>query len=340
MVQAMSKTDIQVLLDTLQDIPLSGKRVLVTGGAGFLGSWICETILAKGGSVICVDNFSSGRASNIDGIRHAPRFTLLDHDISRPLEIGEHLDSVMHLASRASPLEFDRYPLEIIRSNTLGTMNALEIARKYDAPLLFTSTSETYGDPAITPTPETYRGNVNTIGIRGCYDEAKRAGEAICMAFHREYGTDVRIARIFNTYGPRMRNDGHYGRVVPRFIDQALHGRPITVFGDGLQTRSFCYVTDQIEGLVRLAFTPGLTGKPVNIGNPREITILDLARRIITLTRSKSVLEFLELPEDDPRRRCPDITRAKELLNWEPKVDLDQGLERMIQAFSRNQAPF
>jgi UDP-glucuronate decarboxylase len=160
------------------------------------------------------------------------------------------------------------------------------------------------------------------------------------MAFHREYGTDVRIARIFNTYGPRMRNDGHYGRVVPRFIDQALHGRPITVFGDGLQTRSFCYVTDQIEGLVRLAFTPGLTGKPVNIGNPREITILDLARRIITLTRSKSVLEFLELPEDDPRRRCPDITRAKELLNWEPKVDLDQGLERMIQAFSRNQAPF
>jgi UDP-glucuronate decarboxylase len=330
----MSANDIQILLNNLQDISFSGKRILVTGGAGFLGSWMCETILAKNGAVVCVDNLSSGRPSNIEEFSRSSRFSLVNYDISQPLEVDGPLDYVMHLASRASPLEFDQYPLEILKSNTLGTMNALEVARKFQTPFLFTSTSEIYGDPSITPTPETDRGNVNTIGIRGCYDEAKRAGEAICMAFHREYGIDVRIARIFNTYGPRMRNDGYYGRVVPRFIDQALNGRPITIFGDGLQTRSFCYVTDQIEGLIRLAFTPGLTGKPVNIGNPREITILDLAKRIYELTRSESALEYQELPEDDPRRRCPDITRAKKMLNWEPKVDLDTGLCKMIRHVS------
>jgi len=331
----MTKNDTQVLLDHLQDISLSEKRILVTGGAGFLGSWMCETIIRKEGSVICADNLSSGRYSNIEHLIHLSQFTFVNHDISHPLEIDGPLDYVMHLASRASPLEFTQYPLEILKSNTLGTMNALEIARKFDASFLFTSTSEIYGDPSVTPTPETYRGNVNTIGIRGCYDEAKRAGEAICMAFHREYGTDVRIARIFNTYGPKMRSDGHYGRVVPRFIDQALNNRPITIFGDGLQTRSFCYVTDQIEGLVRLACIPELTGTPINIGNPLEVTIIDLAKRIIDRTGSKSELEFHELPEDDPRRRCPDISRARELLNWAPKVDLNTGLDAMIQVVSR-----
>ena len=198
------------------------------------------------------------------------------------------------------PLEFDKFPLEILKSNTLGTINALEIARKFNTPFLFASTSEIYGDPQITPTPEIYRGNVNTLGIRGCYDEAKRAGEAICMAFHREYGIDVRIARIFNTYGPRMRTDGYYGRVVPRFIDQALNNRPITIFGDGHQTRSFCYVTDQVEGLIRLLLIPGLSGQPINIGNPNETTIYDLAKRIIDLTRSDSILEYHPLPQMIP----------------------------------------
>lgn len=330
----MNENDIQVILNNLEYLSLAGKRILITGGAGFLGSWMCETVLAKGGSVVCIDNFSSGRPSNIEHFNRSPQFSIVHHDISQPLEIEGRFDCVMHCASRASPLEFERYPLEILKSNTLGTMNMLEVARKLNTPFLFTSTSEIYGDPGVTPTPETYRGNVNTIGIRGCYDEAKRAGEAICMAYHREYGTDVRIARIFNTYGPRMRNDGFYGRVVPRFIHQALQNSPLTIFGDGLQTRSFCYVTDQVEGLIRLAFTPGLTGIPVNIGNPCEITILELAHRIIHLTQSNSVLEYHELPEDDPLRRSPDITRAKKMLNWEPKVDLNSGLEKMIQCIS------
>jgi len=329
----MNNVEIRDILQNLKDISFENKQVVIFGGAGFLGSWICETILGQKGSVICVDNLSSGLRSNIERFLSSPGYSFLNHDISSPLEIERTPDYVMHLASRASPLEFSKFPLEIIKSNTLGTMNALEISRKYNVPFLFTSTSEIYGDPEVTPTPETYRGNVNTIGIRGCYDEAKRVGESICMAFQREYGIDVRIARIFNTYGPRMREDGYYGRVVPRFIDQALSNHPITIFGDGLQTRSFCYITDQIEGLIRLALIPGLSGEPVNIGNPREITILDLANRIIDLTQSGSVLEYQELPDDDPRRRCPDINRARTLLKWEPKIDLELGLKRTIQVF-------
>jgi len=210
-------------------------------------------------------------------------------------------------------------------------MNALGIARKYEARFLFTSTSETYGEAAIFPTPETYRGNVNTLGIRGCYDEAKRAGEAFCMAYFRQHGLDVRIARIFNTYGPRMRSDGHYGRVIPRFIDQAVHNAPITIFGEGKQTRSFCYVTDQITGLLRLAGLPDLAGEVVNIGNPVEWTILDLAHMIIELTGSKSELSYQPMPPDDPTRRVPDITKAREKLGWEPKVELKDGLMKMLE---------
>ncbi|HTY14515.1 MAG TPA: UDP-glucuronic acid decarboxylase family protein [Methanoregulaceae archaeon] len=329
----MASDDVQVITDNLGEISFEGIRVLVTGGSGFLGSWLCETILAQDGSVVCLDNFSSSTASNIKDLKKSSLFKLMNHDVSHPIVLDDPVDLVIHMASRASPFEFDKFPIQIIRSNTLGTINALEIAKQYKVPLLFTSTSETYGDPMITPTPETYRGNVNTLGIRGCYDEAKRAGEAICMAYYRESGIDVRIARIFNTYGPRMRGDGFYGRVVPRFIDQALKNEPLTIFGDGTQTRSFCYITDQVEGLIRLALTPKLTGEAVNIGNPNEITINELAKRIIAITGSESSLEYYPLPEDDPKRRCPDITKAKRLLQWRPKVDLDSGLKKMIDSY-------
>jgi len=240
------------------------------------------------------------------------------------------VDLVCHLASRASPLEFEHYPIQILKSNTLGTMHALGIAKKYDSRFLFTSTSEIYGESQIFPTPETYRGNVNTLGIRGCYDEAKRAGEAYCMVYHRQHGLDVRIARLFNTFGPRMRADGHYGRVIPRFLDQASNNLPITIFGDGSQTRSFCYVTDQIIGLLRLAGLSGLEGEVVNIGNPREYSVLELANLIIGLTGSSSSLTHSPLPQDDPMRRLPDITKAKRLLQFEPRVDLDEGLTKML----------
>lgn len=329
----MASDDIQVITDNLGDISFEGLRVLVTGGSGFLGSWMCETILAQHGSVVCLDNFSSGMPSNIEKIEHFSHFKCMNHDVSLPIFLDGPVDLVIHMASRASPFEFDKFPLQIIRSNTLGTINALEIAKKYRVPLLFTSTSEIYGDSLVTPTPETYRGNVDTLGIRGCYDEAKRAGEAICMAYCRESGVDIRIARIFNMYGPRMRSDGFYGRVVPRFIDQALKNIPITIFGDGTQTRSFCYVTDQLEGLARLALTPGLTGEAVNIGNPIEITINELADRIIAITGSASSLEYHRLPDDDPSRRCPDITKANRLIHWKPKVDLNSGLKKTIDSY-------
>jgi UDP-glucuronate decarboxylase len=326
----MQTDDITSIIRYLGNLSFKNQKVLITGGSGFLGSWMCETIIAQGGSVICVDNFSSGTGSNIEHLKSLPQFTFINHDISKPLEINGPINFVIHMASRASPFEFNKFPLEIIKSNTLGTMNALDIAKKYSGPFLFTSTSETYGDPMVTPTPETYRGNVNTMGIRGCYDEAKRAGEAICMAYQREFGIDVRIARIFNTYGPRMRGDGIYGRVVPRFIDQALHNLPITIFGDGQQTRSFCYVTDQIEGLLRLGLIPGLSGEAINIGNPHEITINELAKRIIAITGSESPIEYHELPEDDPLRRCPDISKAEKMMHWKPKVNLDSGLKKLI----------
>lgn len=329
MTNTTATREIERVLSSLSDISYDNQTVLVTGGSGFLGSWMCEVLLNKGAEVICLDNYASGRSENTEHLKKYPKFTRIIHDISMPYDPGRKVDLVCHLASRASPLEFEHYPIQILKSNTLGTMNALGIARKYEARFLFTSTSEIYGEAAIFPTPETYRGNVNTLGIRGCYDEAKRAGEAFCMAYHRQHGLDVRIVRIFNTYGPRMRSDGHYGRVIPRFFDQAMHNEPITIFGDGTQTRSFCYVTDQITGLLRLAGLPGLEGEVMNIGNPVEYTILDLAKMIIDLTGSQSELSYHPMPPDDPTRRVPDITKAREKLGWEPKVDLRDGLVMM-----------
>ena len=253
-------SEIDLVQRNLGNITFEDRSVLVTGGAGFLGSWICDALFHQGARIICLDNLSSGQRSNIVHLLDSSRFQFLKHDISEPISFTDKIDLVIHMASRASPFEFDHYPIEILKANTIGLMNSLEVARKHDARLLYTSTSEIYGNPEVVPTPESYYGNVNSIGPRGCYDEAKRCGEAYVKAYETQYGLDARIARIFNTYGPRMRSDGIYGRAIPRFLDQALSGKPITVFGDGSQTRSFTYLSDQIEGLLRLAALPEAKG--------------------------------------------------------------------------------
>lgn len=313
-------------------ISFEDMHVLVTGGAGFLGSWICDVLVEQEARVTCLDNFSSGLRSNIEHLLERENFTLVEHDISKPIFFDRRFDLVMHLASRASPFEFERFPIQILKANTLGIWVALGIAKKHQARFLYASTSEVYGDPParFIPTPETYNGNVNPVGPRSCYDEAKRAGEAFVMAYRLEHRLDTRIARIFNTYGPRMRAGDIYGRVVPRFIEQALNNKPITVFGDGSQTRSFTYVTDEVEGLLRLAGIDGLGGEVVNIGNNKETTILELAKLVKKLCNSRSEIVFLPLPKDDPLRRCPDISKAKRLLKWEPRVRLEEGLRRTI----------
>jgi len=310
-----------------------GQTVLVTGGAGFLGSWVCDLLLSMGNHVLCLDNFSSGLRSNLTPLEKGFRF--LEGDVSDPLDVGEKVDAVFHMASRASPFEFKDHPLEILKANTLGTLHALEFAHRSGARFLFTSTSEVYGDPdpRFVPTPETYNGNVNPIGPRGCYDESKRAGEAYVLAYVRQYDLDARIVRIFNTYGPRMRSDGIYGRVVPRFVDQALSGEPLTIFGDGSQTRSFTYVTDEVEGILRAASREGIQGQVINIGNDQETTVLALAELVKEVAHSPSETLFHPLPTDDPRRRCPDISRAKEVLGWRPKVSLREGLEKTVRWF-------
>jgi len=312
---------------------VAGKTVLVTGGAGFLGSWLCDVLVELQANVICLDNLASGLEANVSDLLGKENFKFIRHDITRPIFFDEDLDVVLHLASRASPFEFQQFPIQILKANTLGIWVALGIAKKHKARLLYTSTSEIYGNATEIPTSEEYTGNVNPIGARSCYDEAKRCGESFVAAYRLEHGMDARIARLFNTYGPRMRADDVYGRVVPRFIEQALTNAPITVFGDGSQTRSFCYVTDQIEGLLRFAFSEGLDGKTVNIGNDEEISIMALAETIKKLTSSTSEIKFEPLPKDDPLRRRPDIGKARDLLHWKPKVGLEEGLEKTIQWF-------
>jgi UDP-glucuronate decarboxylase len=255
----------------------------------------------------------------------------VEHDITKPIEFKERFDLVIHMASRASPFEFEKYPIQILKANTIGTINALGIAKRHGARLLYTSTSEIYGNPSIVPTPESYHGDVNSVGPRGCYDEAKRCGEAYVVAYRKQHGLDTRIARIFNTYGPRIRLDGIYARAVPRFICQALRGDPITIFGDGTQTRSFCYVSDQIEGLVRLAAHHDVAGSVMNIGSDEEIKILSLAKMVLEITASRSTITYQQLPLDDPLRRRPDITSAKAVLGWHPKATLEHGLRSTIE---------
>jgi dTDP-glucose 4,6-dehydratase len=298
---------------------------LVTGGAGFLGSHLCDELLRRGHRVICVDNFETGSLANITHIR-TPDFVHAHHDIIEPFYVDEPIDFVYHFASPASPIDYLRLPLHTLKVGAYGTHNALGLAKHHRARFLTASTSEVYGDPQVHPQPESYWGHVNPIGPRGVYDEAKRYAEALTMAYHRQQGVDTCIARIFNTYGPRMRP--HDGRAIPTFIRQALENKPLTVFGDGSQTRSFCYVDDLIRGLYALA-TSG-EHLPVNIGNPHEMTLLELAEAVIRVTGSKSEIVFEALPVDDPQVRQPDITRAQQVLGWEPEVELDEGLKRLL----------
>jgi UDP-glucuronate decarboxylase len=328
-----NKREIEKINRDLGGISFQDQRILVTGGAGFLGSWICDVLVSQGAKVICVDNLASGLQSNISHLMDSGRFRFVEHDISEPISFEEQLDLVIHMASRASPFEFEHYPIEILKANTIGLMVSLEIAKKHKARILYTSTSEIYGNPQVVPTPESYYGNVNSVGPRGCYDEAKRCGEASVVAYRTQHGLDTRIARIFNTYGPRIRSDGIYARAVPRFIDQALSGRPITIFGDGIQTRSFTYVTDQIEGLLKLAALDEAQGSIVNIGNDNETKIIDMAKMVLDITGSLSYITYHPLPEDDPLRRRPEISRARDLLGWKPKVALEDGLRHTVEWF-------
>ena len=306
-------------------------RTVITGGAGFIGSHLCERFLAEGHEVVCVDNFITGNAGNIEHLRSNDRFSFFRHDISHPIEIDGAIDNVLHFASPASPVDYLRHPIPTLKVGSLGTHNTLGLAKAKKARFLLASTSEVYGDPEQHPQREEYWGNVNPIGIRGCYDEAKRFAEAITMAYLRHHQVDTHIVRIFNTYGERMRLDD--GRVVPNLMGQALRGEPLTVYGDGSQTRSFCYVSDLVDGIYRLLFSG--YHEPVNLGNPNELSILEFAKEIQKLSGTKSQIDFKPLPQDDPKVRRPDITRARELLKWEPKVDRHEGMKRTLAFFSR-----
>jgi len=299
------------------------KRVLITGAAGFLGSHLCDRFIKEGYDVIGMDNFITGDKKNIAHLKNHERFEFIEHDVTKYVQIDGHLDYILHFASPASPIDYLKIPIQTLKVGSLGTHNLLGLAKAKKARILIASTSEVYGDPLVHPQTEDYYGNVNAIGPRGVYDEAKRFQESITMAYHRFHGLETRIVRIFNTYGPRMRlNDG---RVIPAFIGQALRGEDLTVFGDGMQTRSFCYVDDQIEGIYRLLLSD--YQYPVNIGNPNEITIKDFAEEIIKLTGTTQKIVYKALPQDDPLQRQPDITLAKKVLNWEPKIDRAKGME-------------
>src|SRR5882757_6181812 len=306
-------------------------KVMITGGAGFIGSHLCERFLADGHEVICVDNFITGNPDNIAGLLSDKRFAFIHQDVTQYIYVKGPLDVILHFASPASPVDYLEMPIQTLKVGSLGTHKALGLAKEKNARFLLASTSEVYGDPLVNPQPETYWGNVNTIGPRGVYDEAKRFSEAMVMAYHRAKGLDTHIVRIFNTYGPRMRlNDG---RALPNFVHQALMGQPITVYGTGKQTRSFCYVSDLIEGIYLLMMSG--EHEPTNIGIPHEITILEFAERIRTLLGVTSPIVFEPLPQDDPKQRCPDISKARRLLGWEPKVNLEEGLLLTIESFKK-----
>jgi len=303
-------------------------RILVTGAAGFLGSHLCDALLAEGHSVVGVDNFLTGRRANLEHLKSEPRFQLLEFDICQPYEFGR-VDQIYHLASPASPVDYMQHGIETLQVGSLGTFNTLTLARKYAARFFLASTSECYGDPLEHPQKETYWGNVNCIGPRSVYDESKRFAEAATMAAHRYWKLQTRMVRIFNTYGPRLQlNDG---RVISNFMKQALRGEPLTVYGDGSQTRSFCYVSDEVEGFLRLMASS--EHLPVNIGNPGEFTILECAKKVLAVTGSKSAIAYEPLPQDDPKQRRPDISKAKALLGWEPKIDLETGLKLSLDYF-------
>ena len=306
-------------------------RILITGGAGFLGSHLCERLLGDGHEVLCVDNFFTGRKSNIRHLMNNPDFELLRHDVTEPLSV--EVDQIYNLACPASPVHYQHDPIHTMKTSVLGAMNMLGLAKRLGAQIFQASTSEVYGDPEVHPQPESYWGKVNPIGIRSCYDEGKRCAETLFFDYHRQNDISIKVARIFNTYGPRMNPDD--GRVVSNFIVQALQGEDITVYGEGQQTRSFCYVDDLIDGFVCLMNSDSDVTGPVNLGNPGEFTVRELAEHVIDLTGSPSKLVFKPLPEDDPRQRKPDISKAKSLLNWQPEIKLDEGLKRTIAYFEK-----
>ncbi|MAG38462.1 NAD-dependent dehydratase [Candidatus Woesearchaeota archaeon] len=304
-------------------------RILVVGGAGFVGSHLCDVLIEDGHKVICMDNFATGHKHHIEHLLKHKNFRFIKHDVVKSFEIKDSLDQIYHLASRASPIDYQKFPVETALSNSIGTNNLVKLSLKKKATLLFTSTSEAYGEPKEHPQKESYWGNVNPVGIRSCYDESKRFGEALLMAYRREMNANVKIVRIFNTYGPRLRPGD--GRVISNFIRQCLKNEPLTVYGSGKQTRSFCYVSDLVSGLIKM-MNSKFVG-PKNLGNPREYTILQLARKIKKLANSNSKIVFKKLPEDDPSKRQPDISKARKLLGWKPEVELEEGLKKTIEWF-------
>ncbi len=345
--------DVKEIISRLKEdnISFKDKTILVTGGAGFLGSWVCDVLVEQGAYCICLDNLCSGSTENIQHLMDKDNFRFINHDISQPIFFGyshhpngvcigdiKKIDIIMHMASRASPFEFKDHPISILKSNTLGTMIALGIAKAHNALFFYTSTSEIYGNPPDEeiPTSESYFGHVNPLGPRSCYDESKRAGEAFIKAYELQHDIKTKIVRIFNTSGPRIRYGPKFGRVVPNFIHQAINNLDITVFGDGSQTRSFTYVIDEVEGILKMVYNEKAIGEVINLGNDKEFTILELAKIILELTGSDSKIIFKTLPIDDPQRRCPDLTKAKKILNWEPKTSLREGLRKTI-AYFRDQ---
>lgn len=310
-------------------------KILVTGGAGFIGSHLCDTLIEKSHKVYCLDNCSSGSIKNIEHLLDEQNFNYIGHDVTQNWNLKiDNVDKIYHLASRASPKDFKKYPFDIAKTNSIGTLNAIEHARKNDARFLLASTSEIYGDPEVHPQKESYNGNVNNLGPRAPYDIGKSFAESVTQTAHREYGLDTRIVRIFNTYGPRMLIDD--GRVIPNFSKQALKGEPLTVYGDGKQTRSFCYISDLISGMFDIMNSNDLRGDVINLGNPREITILELAKKIIEISNTSSKITNEPLPSDDPKRRKPDISKIKEKIGWKPKVSLEEGLKKTLQYFEEN----
>jgi UDP-glucuronate decarboxylase len=330
--------ELKAFIDGVEMDSVKDRTVLITGGAGFIGSWLSEALLALRAEVTVLDNLSTGSLKNIDHLMGLSSFKFLKGDISN-FKFEEQYDLIVHAASLPAPDIYVEKPVEAMLSNSLGTLNILEASRKHNSIVLYTSTSEVYGDAETIPTPETYWGRVNPVGVRSCYDESKRFGEALCMAYLRQYGVDVRIARLFNIYGPRLDPNASYARVISRFIIQALTGQPITVHGDGGQTRSFLYISDAVNALIRMMIREGLRGEVVNVGSPNEIKILELAELVKRLTNSKSPIEFHPPRPDDPRRRCPDISKARRLLGWEPKTTLEDGLRFTIQWFKETLKP-
>lgn len=313
------------------------KNVIITGGCGFIGSWLCSTICNMEGNVFCIDNMSTGIEKNLDELKQLKNFSFIRKDVQKinQNELPKKPDFVLHCASRASPEDYRLHPIDTLEGNSVGTKNLLEYCLKNDCSFLFTSTSEIYGNPSIIPTPESYYGYVNTMGERSCYDEGKRYAESLIYAYHKTYDLDVRIVRIFNTYGPRLRPDGNYGRALPRFIFQCLQNKPITIYGDGLQTRSFNYITDTIIGIMATLTNKQFIGKPVNVGNRKEITILELAKFIKKITKSSSDITFLPPTEDDPKRRCPDTTTLEQT-GWKPTISLEDGIRKTVDWIKNN----